>query len=102
MVGMKTEKAYRGILETLKGCRKTIEKYRCRDGREPFQVQSTGWGGFFLSQRVVLLRFQKIVAKQKKKTSRSMIDFRFFICEIRLNVLNLRKCLKSRKEPIFL
>jgi len=49
MVGMKTEKAYRGILETLKGCRKTIEKYRCRDGREPFQVQSTGWGGFFIT-----------------------------------------------------
>jgi len=67
MVGMKTEKAYRGILETLKGCRKTIEKYRCRDGREPFQVQSTGWGGFFYHSGLFYSAFRKLSPNKRKK-----------------------------------
>jgi len=96
-VGWWKQKKYRWILETLKGCRKkAIKRYRSVGMVESFfqsSIDRLGVVGFYHSVCMLYSAFRRL--SRIKTNWRSMIKI---LCEIRLNVLNLRKCLKSRCE----
>jgi hypothetical protein len=97
-VGWWKQKKYRWILETLKGCRKNDKKLSLSGwSRAFFKVRSTGWGWWvFITASMLYAAFRRL--SRTKSNWRSMIKI---LCEIRLNVLNLRKCLKSRCKFVF-